>query len=99
MSVRRAATWLIASVLLNVVGARLLDRLGLIEGLLSPSGARLLLLAPLAVSFYAARFVAYFVAPGLLLGALLAWAFRPALTTRCPSDGRVPAHRARLPRK
>jgi hypothetical protein len=40
--------------------------------LLSPSGARLALLVPVAVVFYAARFFAFFVAPGLLLGAAAA---------------------------
>ncbi len=80
MTVQRAALWLLASALLNVIGARVLDALGLIEGLLSPSGGRLLLIVPVAVSFYAARFVAWFVAPGLLLGALLV-RFRKARLT------------------
>jgi hypothetical protein len=80
MSLRRAAVWLVVSVLVDLLGARLLDALGLIEGLLSPSGGRLLLLVPVAVSFYAARFVAWFVAPGLLLGALLV-TFRTARLT------------------
>lgn len=81
MTVRRAALWLVSSALLNVVGATVLDRLGLIEGLLSPNGLRLLLIVPVAVSFYAARFVAWFVAPGLLLGALLVRFRRARLTS------------------
>jgi hypothetical protein len=64
-----AAYLLAGSALLNLLGARLLDELGLIEGLLSPSGARLALLVPVALVFYAARIFAFFVAPGLLLGA------------------------------
>ena len=99
MTVPRAAAWFIASLLCNLLGARLLNTLGLLEGLLSPSGWRLLLLVPLAVSFYCARFVAYFVAPGLLLGTLVVWLSRAALTIRRPSDGRALAHPARLPRK
>jgi hypothetical protein len=81
MTVRRAAVWLLASALLNVIGAQILDWLGLIEGLLSPSGGRLLLIVPVAVSFYVARFVAWFVAPGLLLGALLVRFRRARLTS------------------
>jgi hypothetical protein len=80
MTVRRAAAWLVVSALLNLLGAYVLDALGLVEGLLSPSGGRLLLIVPVAVSFYAARFVAWFIAPGLLLGALLV-SFRTARLT------------------
>jgi hypothetical protein len=69
MKLRTAACLLAGSSLLNLLGARLLDSLGLIEGLLSPSGARLAVLVPVAVMFYAARFFAFFIAPGLLLGA------------------------------
>lgn len=81
MSVRRAAAWLVVSVLVNLLGSRLLDALGLIEGLLSPSGSRLLLIVPVAVSFYSARFIAWFVAPGLLLGALLVAIRKARLTS------------------
>jgi hypothetical protein len=77
MKLSTAAYLVAGSALLNVLGARLLDRLGLIEGLLSPSGARLLVLVPVAVAFYAARFFAFFVAPGLLLGAAAATLQRP----------------------
>ena len=70
MSVRTALTLWLATALLDTGGARLLDSLGLIEGLLSPTGARLSVLVPLALLFYAARFVAWFLAPGLLFGAL-----------------------------
>jgi hypothetical protein len=69
VKLRTAAYLLAGSALLNLLGAQLLDELGLIEGLLSPSGARLALLVPVALVFYAARFFAFFVAPGLLLGA------------------------------
>ena len=64
MSVRRAAAWLVFSLVVNLVSARLLDTLGLLEGLLSPTGGRLLFLVPLAIGFYVSRFVAYFLAPG-----------------------------------
>lgn len=57
--------------LMNLAGAYLLDALGLIQGLLSPHGASIVFLVPLATVFYAARLSLYFVAPGLLLGALL----------------------------
>ncbi|RYZ05117.1 MAG: hypothetical protein EOO73_21155 [Myxococcales bacterium] len=80
MSPARATAWLVSSALMNLLGARLLDWLGLVEGLLAPQGWRLLLIVPLAVSFYAARFIAWFVAPGLLLGALLV-SFRKARLT------------------
>jgi hypothetical protein len=69
VKLRTAAYLLAGSALLNLLGAQLLDTLGLIEGLLSPTGARLALLVPVAVVFYAARFFAFFIAPGLLLGA------------------------------
>ena len=81
MRLRRAGALLAVSALVDVLGARVLDSLGLIEGLLSPSGARLLLIAPLAALFYAARFCALFVAPGLLLGAQLLSLGRCRLTS------------------
>ena len=84
MSTRTALGIWLAVALLDLLGARLLDSLGLIEGLLSPTGARLALLVPLALLFYAARFLAWFVAPGLVLGALAvaALSFRPSARTR-----------------
>lgn len=68
-------TVLFATVLLVVdgAGAHVLDALGLVEGLLSPQGAGLALLLPLAGLFYAARLVLLFVAPGLVAGAMLQW--------------------------
>lgn len=71
MSVRSAAALLVISALVDALGARLLDSLGLIEGILSPGGARIVLLLPVATLFFAARLCCYFVAPGLLLGAVL----------------------------
>ena len=68
--------WAVAG-LCELIGARVLDTLGLIEGLLSPSGARLAWLIPLAVVFFASRLFAWFVGPGLVLGALLV-SFRPS---------------------
>ncbi len=63
-------------VLVQLASARALDSIGLIEGLLSPSAASPALLVPLAFVFYAARLFAWFVAPGLVLGALVV-SFRP----------------------
>ena len=71
MSLRQACGFWLLTLLVDLGGARLLDSLGLIEGLLSPSGARLALLLPLSVAFFAARIVAWFIAPGLALGASL----------------------------
>lgn len=59
---------------LNLGGAYLLDALGLVERLLSPSGGLVALLIPLAVVFYAARLLLLFVVPGLVVGALALWA-------------------------
>lgn len=58
----------------NLGGAYLLDALGLIEGLLSPHGGSLALLLPLAIAFYTARLLLFFVVPGLVIGALAVWA-------------------------
>lgn len=77
MSARAALGLWLASAALDFIAARLLDRLGLIEGLLAPSGAELWLLLPLALTFYVVRLFARFVAPGLLLGALFV-SFRPS---------------------
>jgi hypothetical protein len=70
MSVRVALGIGIFALLLELGLARVLDSIGLIEGLLSPSGASSALLLPLSVVFYAARLTTWFVAPGVLLGAL-----------------------------
>jgi hypothetical protein len=70
---RRTALFAAALVALHLAGAYALDALGLIESLLSPSGARVLWLVPLAGLFYLVRFTLLFVAPGLALGALLLW--------------------------
>ncbi len=53
--------------------AYLLDALGLVEGMLSPSGAALLYLLPLTGMFYLVRLAALFVVPGLLLGEAVLW--------------------------
>jgi hypothetical protein len=60
----------ITTALIDAFGARVLDALGLIEGLLSPSGSRLLLIVPLSLAFYGARLFVHFIAPGLLLAEL-----------------------------
>ena len=72
MSLRSASGLWLFTLLVDVGGARLLDSLGLIEGLLAPSGAWQAVLLPLAVVFFAARLFTWFIAPGLALGALLA---------------------------
>ena len=72
MKLRSALGIWFATAALDQGMARLLDSMGLIEGLLSPADASPPLLLPLAAVFYAARFVARFVAPGLVLGALAA---------------------------
>ncbi len=70
---RRACLLAAALWALDVGGAYVLDALGLVEGLLSPHGAGLALLVPLAAAFYLARLVLLFVAPGFVLGAILLW--------------------------
>ncbi len=81
MSVKIALCGWLAAALCELVTARVLDELGLIEGLLSPSGASLATLLPLAIVFFTARFVVWFVAPGLALGALVV-SFRPSAGRR-----------------
>jgi hypothetical protein len=71
---RRALALIGALLVVHVAGARALDALGLVESLLSPGGARLALVLPLAVLFFAARILLLFVAPGLTIAAVLeAW--------------------------
>jgi hypothetical protein len=90
MTAKSTLALCVTSALVNAVGARLLDALGLIEGLLSPSGHRLLLIVPLSLVFYGARLFVYFIAPGLLLAELysLLRRRRPNLPRR---QGREPA--------
>jgi len=70
-------TLILAAVILaaNVGGAYLLDAVGLVQGLLSPSGAALLYLVPLAALYYVVRLTALFVVPGVVLGAAVLWLF------------------------
>jgi hypothetical protein len=56
--------------LVDLLGARLLDSLGFVQGLLAPNGAQLLVLIPLACVYYGARLVTYFVLPALVVAAL-----------------------------
>jgi len=81
MKLRWAAVLPIVAMALQLGLARLLDTLGLIEGLLSPSRASPALLLPLALVFYATRMFAWFVAPGLVLSELCV-SFRPASRKR-----------------
>ena len=71
MTVKLALCWFGAAAVAQLVLSRVLDSISLIEGLLSPSAASSALLVPLAVVFYAARLFAWFIAPGLVLGALV----------------------------
>lgn len=68
--------------LFDLVGARVLDALGVVEGLLSPSGERLLWLLPLGVGFYAARLAVLFLAPGLVLGSVTIWLWERRIDKR-----------------
>jgi hypothetical protein len=58
----------IAIVLLHVTCAYSLDAAGLVESLLSPSGAQLLWILPWAAFFYALRIALFFVVPGVVIG-------------------------------
>ena len=78
-----------AAFAVNLVGAYLLDALGLVEGLLSPHGLTAVLLLPLAAAFYAARLLLFFVVPGLLFNALLLWAMNRAEARRRGGDPRA----------
>ena len=62
-----ALPFVLKAVNVPVYGTRF--TLGLVESLLSPSGARLALVLPLSVVFFAARLLLFFVAPGLAIAA------------------------------
>ncbi len=68
---RRALVLAAAVSAVNLGGAYALDALGLVESLLSPGGGRAVVVLPLAIGFYAARLLALFVAPGLVIAALV----------------------------
>ncbi|MEP7119692.1 MAG: hypothetical protein ABJE95_02235 [Byssovorax sp.] len=71
---RRALIFAVAVVVIEVLGARILARMGLIESLLSPEGGRAIVALPIAVIFFAARLLVRFVLPGLVVSSLLvAW--------------------------
>jgi hypothetical protein len=63
---------LVVVVAVNAAGARLLDMIGLTESLLSANPARAAIAALLGIVFFVARLLAYFVAPGLVIAALVA---------------------------
>lgn len=79
---RRTLAFAAALVVANLGGGYLLDALGLVEGLLSPSGGRLAFLVPLAVVFYGVRFAALFLVPGLVVGALVLWGLDARVSSR-----------------
>lgn len=58
---------------LHVALVYLLDALGLVESLLSPSGLRVLAVLPLAALFYVVRLALLFVMPGLVAAAVVLW--------------------------
>jgi hypothetical protein len=68
---RKALLAGLSCALFELLGAQLLDALGLVQGLLAPHGAQLFLLVPLAATFYAARLATYFVLPVLVAATLL----------------------------
>ena len=70
---RRTITFALTILLLHVALSYALDAAGLVESLLSPSGAQLLWILPLAIFFYALRLTAFFVVPGLLVGSAMLW--------------------------
>ncbi|MBK9265278.1 MAG: hypothetical protein IPM54_36530 [Polyangiaceae bacterium] len=70
---RRTLTFAALVVVLHVAFAYGLDAAGLVEALLSPSGADLLWLLPLAALFYAVRLASFFLVPGLVASAAILW--------------------------
>lgn len=70
MTAQKALVPVLCCALIDLLGARLLDSLGFVEGLLAPNGAQLLLLVPLSCVFYGARLVTYFVLPAVVVAAL-----------------------------
>jgi hypothetical protein len=71
---RRTLIVAVAVVVLEVLGVRILARMGLVESLLSPDGGRAIVALPIAVIFFAARLAVRFVLPGLVVSSLLiAW--------------------------
>lgn len=75
---RRTLIFAVVVTTIEILGARILTALGLVESLLSPGGGRALVALPLALIFFAARLLVRFVLPGLLVSSLLlAWLRRP----------------------
>lgn len=75
---RRTLIVAVAVVVIEVLGVRILARMGLVESLLSPDGGRAMVALPIAVMFFAARLLVRFVLPGLVVSSLLiAWLRRP----------------------
>jgi len=70
---RRTIAFALGLMLLHVACAYALDAAGLVESLLSPSGAQLLWILPLAVIFYALRITVFFVVPGVVAGSVIVW--------------------------
>lgn len=58
---------------LHVALVYVLDALGLVESLLSPSGLRVVAVLPLAGLFYVVRLALIFVMPGLVAAAVVLW--------------------------
>jgi hypothetical protein len=71
MTLHKALVLGLCCAFIDLLGARLLDSLGFVEGLLAPNGAQLLLLVPAASAFYGARFITYFVLPALVVAQLV----------------------------
>ena len=71
MTLHKALVLGLCCALIDLLGARLLDSVGVVEGLLAPSGAQLLLLVPVVCAFYGARLIAHFALPALVVAALV----------------------------
>jgi hypothetical protein len=70
---RRTIAFALGLMLLHFTCAYALDAAGLVESLLSPSGAQLVWILPLAVIFYALRITVFFVVPGVFVGSVIVW--------------------------
>jgi hypothetical protein len=71
VTLHKALVFGLGCALVDLLGARLLDSLGFVQGLLAPNGAQLWLLIPLACAIYGARLITYFVLPALVVARLL----------------------------
>jgi hypothetical protein len=71
VTLHKALVFGLGCALVDLLGARLLDSFGFVQGLLAPNGAQLWLLIPLACAIYGARLVTYLVLPALVVATLV----------------------------